>query len=163
MTAFAALFGAALFVASLLAPPAFADEPLVGTWNMVSWVAEDLETKEQKQVFGQHPAGLAIFTAEKRILSLFTAEGRTSPVTDADRAKLFLAMYSIAGKYRVEGNKYFVTVAVAQNPAWVGTQLFREFKVEGNRLTVTSAPAPGGPLMGGHMMKATTVYERVTQ
>lgn len=159
---FAALFGAALFVASMLARPAFADNPLVGTWKLVSWVVEDLETKKLKQPFGQHPPGLLIFTPEMRFIVLFTAEGRTGGQTEADRSRNFMTSYATAGKYRVEGSKYFATVEVAQNPALVGTGLTRDFKIEGNRLTVLTAPEKS-VLMNTHMAQVTAVYERVTQ
>ena len=162
MAAFAAMFCAALFIAAMLARPAFADEPIVGTWKMVSWVDEDLETKGQKAVFGQHPGGLLIFTPEKHFFILLTAEGRKGGQSEADRARNFLSSFAVAGKYRVEGSKHFWMVEVSEYPALVGTEPTRDIMIEGNRLTFVSAPERI-PWMDNHMARSTLVWERVTQ
>ena len=161
MTLFAALLGAALFVSSMLTRPAFADEPLVGTWKLVSLVNDDLETKEQWHGFGQHPGGLLIFTPQKRFMVLQTAEERKGSQSEAERAKAFATMFAMAGTYRVEGSKYFVTVELSWDPTYVGMELARDFKIEGNRLTSIAAPRRG--TQTGRMMVATSVWERVTQ
>lgn len=158
--AFAATMCAALFVAGLLAQPAFADEPLVGTWKVVSWVMDDLYTKEQKPYFGQHPQGFAIFTADKHFMILITAEGRQGGQTEADRARNFMTSYATAGTYRVEGSKYFLTIEVSQGPALVGSVAERDFKIEGNRMTVTTAPERTAAVEG-HMTQSTLVWEHV--
>ena len=161
ITAFAAIFGAVFFVACLLARPAVADEPIVGAWKLVSLVNHDPETKEQWHGFGQHPGGLIIFTPQKRYMVLQTAEGRKGSQSEAERAKAFATMFAQAGTYRVEGNKYFVTVELSWDPAFVGTEQAREFKIEGDRLTTIAAPRRG--TQTGRMMVATAVWERVTQ
>jgi hypothetical protein len=37
-------------------------ETLVGTWKLVSCVLEDVETKEQKPVWGANPNGYIVMT-----------------------------------------------------------------------------------------------------
>jgi hypothetical protein len=162
MIACAASVVAALFVTCLATRPALAAEPLVGTWKMVSWTIEDLETKEQKQPFGPHPLGQLIFTPEMRTSAIFTAAGRQGGSSEADRARSFASMYAAAGKYRVEGSKYYLTVEIASNPAAVGAEQTRTFKIEGDRLTITTDPERS-ILMGNHMAQAIAVYERVTR
>jgi len=159
---FAVLFGFALCIASVFARPAFAVEPIVGTWKLVSWVFEDVESHEQKQPFGQHPKGQLIFTPENRTMALITAMERRGGDSDADRAKSFMTMFAVAGKYRVDGSKYVLTVEIASSPALVGAVQSREFKIEGNRLTIVAAPMAVA-LMNDHMTRITAVYERVTQ
>ncbi len=162
MAAFAAMFGAAFCIAAMLARPALANDPIVGTWKLVSWIAEDLETKGQKAVFGQHPGGLLLFTPEKHFFILLTAEGRKGGQSEAERASNFLSSFAMAGKYRVEGSKHFWKVEVSEYPALVGTELTRDIMIEGNRLTFVSAPERI-PWMDFHMARSTLIWERVTQ
>jgi hypothetical protein len=48
-----------LCVILALAQPAFADDKdkLFGTWKIVSAAVEDVQTKEQKPLYGDHPKG----------------------------------------------------------------------------------------------------------
>jgi hypothetical protein len=158
-----ALLAVALVFVGLPTRTALAQDPLVGTWKIVSWVTEDLETKERKDVFGAHPTGFIIFTPQHRLISLLTGEGRKAPQTDAERAAAFQSMYSLSGKYRIEGGKYIVTVEVAQNPVAIGKELSRDFKISGNQLTITVSAEQGAPTMNGRPARAVTVYERETK
>jgi hypothetical protein len=36
---------------------------LLGTWKLVSWVSEDVETQERRALFGNRPTGYIIFIA----------------------------------------------------------------------------------------------------
>ena len=65
---------------------------IVGTWTLVSVVYEDVASKERTPVYGEHPRGIQIATPEGRWLALMTAEGRTIPQTDADRAQALKSM-----------------------------------------------------------------------
>ena len=62
-----------------------AKDKLIGTWKIVSAVMEDVETKEQKLVWGKHPNGYIILTPSGRWIVVQTAEGRKVPETDTDR------------------------------------------------------------------------------
>ena len=61
-------------------------EDLIGTWKLVSGFMEDVETKEQRTVWGEHPYGYIVLTPEGRWIVIQTAEGRNAPQTDEDRA-----------------------------------------------------------------------------
>ena len=50
-------------------------ETLVGTWKLVSCVLEDVETKEQKPVWGGNPNGYIVMTPGGRWIVIQTAEG----------------------------------------------------------------------------------------
>ena len=65
-----------MLVTVLFAAPAFAADPIVGTWKLVSVVYEDVATKERTPVLGEHPKGIQIATPEGRWLALVTAEGQ---------------------------------------------------------------------------------------
>jgi hypothetical protein len=60
-------------------------ETLVGTWKLVSCVLEDVETKEQKPVWGANPNGYIVMTPGGRWIVIQTAEGRDPPQNDEDR------------------------------------------------------------------------------
>jgi hypothetical protein len=147
----------------LFARTATADEPIAGTWKVVSCVAEDLETKEQMLPYGQYPGGEIVFTPEKRIIALLMFEGRKGGQSEAERAAAFSAMYLIAGTYRVEGSKFFYTVEVSDQPALIGREREREFKIEGNRLTVNTIPDRLSRWSRGHLARSIVVFERAAQ
>src|ERR1700752_3675539 len=111
-----------LAVLIMLASPARADDKtrIVGTWKLVSVVYEDQDTKARTPIYGEHPRGYQIATADGRWLALVTAEGRGVPKTDEDRLKAFRTMISYAGRYSVDGNKITTKVEVAWNESWVG-------------------------------------------
>ena len=159
--AFAAQFAVALSVILLSARTALAADPIVGTWKLVSMVSEDLDTKETKVILGEKPGGREIFTPEGRYIFLLTAEGRQATKTETDRATAFSTMFAQAGKYRVEGNKYILTVQLAKEPAVVGADVTYDVKIEGNRRTSIGPPARNP--MNGHMTRAIVVWERESQ
>ena len=45
---------------------------IVGTWTLVSVNYEDVATKERTPVYGEHPKGIQIATAQGRWLALMT-------------------------------------------------------------------------------------------
>ena len=99
---------ATLFCALLLlSAPAHADDKdkIVGTWKLISVVYEDAQTKEKTPVLGEHPRGYQIATPEGRWIALVTADGRTVPKTDEDRANALRTMIAYSGRYRVEDGK----------------------------------------------------------
>jgi hypothetical protein len=119
-------------------PTAFADDgaKLVGTWKLVSWEREVKATGEKEVLLGKNPSGYMIFTPEGRFMVILTGEGRQAPKTDKDRADLLKSMFALTGKYRVEGDKYFVKVDASWNPEWLGTDQERLFKIDANRLHI---------------------------
>jgi hypothetical protein len=59
-------------------------EILAGTWKLVSCSMEDVETKEQEHLWGEHPNGYLVLTSAGRWIVVQTAEGRRAPQTDED-------------------------------------------------------------------------------
>jgi Lipocalin-like domain len=125
-----------------LRPAASADDKdkLIGAWKIVSAVVEDVQTHEQKPLYGEHPKGYLILLATGRMMSLLVSEGRKAPQTDEERSVAYRSMVAYTGKYAVDGDKWTTTPDVAWNEAWPTNQV-RTFKLEGNRLTVETAPA----------------------
>ena len=132
---------------------------IVGTWTLVSVVYEDTATQQRTPVYGEHPKGIQIATAEGRWLALMTAEGRPIPKTDEDRAQALKSMIAYTGRYRVENGKVITKVEAAWNEAWVGGEQVREIKIDGDRLYIQSPPMPH-PNINNKMVRVIVEWER---
>src|SRR5258707_12112956 len=119
----------------LFTRPVFADDndKLVGVWKLVGAVVEDVQTKEQKPLYGEHPKGYLILLASGRMMSLLVSDGRKAPQTDEERSAAYRSMVAYTGKYKVEGNKWITKPDVAWNAAWLVDQE-RNFRLEGDKL-----------------------------
>ena len=141
--------------------PSFADdrEKLLGIWRLVSHEWEDQATGKRTPGMGKNPTGYIIFTPEGRMMTIITGEGRKTPNTDQDRAKLFDSMSAYTGIYRLEGDKWITKVDVAWAPNRLGTEQVRFFRFDGDRLYVISAwvPPPSGT---GGMGRVIITWER---
>ena len=132
---------------------------IVGTWALVSVVYEDTATKERTPVYGEHPRGIQIATPEGRWLALMTAEGRSIPKTDADRAQALKSMIAYTGCYRVENGQVITKVEAAWNEAWVGGEQVRNIRFEGDRLYIESSPMPH-PNINDKTVRVIVVWQR---
>ena len=148
----------------LMAVPARADDQelrqkIVGTWKLVSVVYEDQESKTRTPVLGEHPKGRQIATADGRWLALVTAEGRTVPKTDEERAQALRTMIAYTGRYRVEDGKVITKVEAAWNEAWVGGEQTRFIRFEGDRLFIESPPMPH-PNVSNKVVRVIVIWDR---
>jgi Lipocalin-like domain len=132
---------------------------IVGTWALVSVVYEDVATGERTPVYGEHPRGIQIATAEGRWLALMTAEGRAIPQTDADRAQALKSMIAYTGRYRVENGQVITKVEAAWNEAWVGGEQVRNIRFAGDRLYIESPPMPH-PNINDKTVRVIVVWQR---
>src|SRR5215204_3635606 len=96
------------------------DERIVGVWKLKAQVYEDTVTGERIPIFGDHPKGRQIATRDGRWLALATAEGRSTPKTDAERAQALLTMIAYTGRYRLKNGVVTTKVEAAWNESWVG-------------------------------------------
>ncbi len=134
-------------------------DDLVGTWKLATCVMEDVATKEQTAVWGEHPNGYLVLTADRRWLVVQTSQNRPPPHTDADRAAAFRSMLAYSGKYRLDGDKIVVTVDIAWDESWNGTEQVRHFRIENGRLHI-EAPAQRYANFGDAVMRALLIWER---
>jgi hypothetical protein len=58
---------------------------------------EDIETKEQTPVWGQHPNGYLVLTPRRWIV-VQTAQGREAPQSSDDHAAAFRSMLACSGR-----------------------------------------------------------------
>ena len=120
---------------------------------------EDIETKERKPIWGEHPNGCIVLTPSGRWIVVQTAEGRKVPQTDADRTAAFCSMLAYSGKYHTEGDRIIIKVDIAWDEGWNGTEQVRFYRVEGNTLHIEAAPQPYASF-GGRVMRGILVWER---
>ena len=144
--------------------PSFADDraKLVGVWKLVSWEREVQATGARLPSMGKNPTGYLVFTPEGRMMQIITAEGRTAPTTEKERAALLDSMSAFAGTYRVEGDRYITKFDVAWHPARVGVETVNSFRLEDSRLQVTGDWTPATAAdKAGNVGRSITTWERV--
>ena len=136
----------ALFALLLILPVTTtrsAENPLVGTWKLKSYVREVAATGERYNERGEHPNGYLSYSADGRMYAIITWENRITPrevvPTDEERIKLFSTMISYAGTYTFDAEKVVHHVDTSWNQNWTGTDQVRFYKLDGNTLTITSA------------------------
>jgi len=132
---------------------------IVGTWKLVGVAYADQATGERKSVYGEHPKGVQIATAEGRWLALMTAEGRGVPQSDDERAQALKTMIAYTGRYRVEDGKVVTKVEAAWNEAWVGSEQVRAVRFDGDRLYLQSPPMPH-PNMNDRTVRVIVEWQR---
>jgi hypothetical protein len=132
---------------------------IVGTWKLVSVVYEDQTSKERTPIYGEHPKGIQIATAEGRWLALMTGEGRGVPKADEEYAQAFKTMIAYTGRYRVDDGKVITKVEAAWNEAWVGTEQVRHIRFDGDRLYIESPPMPH-PNIDAKTVRVIVIWQR---
>jgi hypothetical protein len=132
-------------------------DKLLGTWKVVSAVVEDVQTKEQTPLYGEHPKGYLILLASGRMMALLVSEGRSPPQTDEERTAAYRSMVAYTGKYTVEGNKWTTKPDVAWNESYMVDQV-RYFKFDGDKLIIETAPAMSPDF--GKVVRFTVVWQK---
>jgi hypothetical protein len=116
--------------------------PIVGTWRVVSFEREVLDTKAKSQGFGGHAMGFTTYTPDGRMMSMVVDSTRKPPArptaTDAEAVDLFRTMLAYAGTYRVQGNEIILHSEISWNQDLSQVDQKRFFKIEGDRLTLTT-------------------------
>jgi Lipocalin-like domain len=140
-----------------------AGDSVVGSWRLLSWVQEDVESKAVQTVFGDNPVGVITYTSDGH-MSVFIANPKRRPTggplaTDAEAADLYRTMVAYSGTYSIDGNKVTHKVEVSWNQAWNGTDQQRLIEVKDNRLTIKS-PTMASPISGKESIN-TLVWERM--
>jgi Lipocalin-like domain len=139
------------------------DNSLVGAWTLKSTLRELVATGEKAPLFGEHPSGTLIYTAEGRVSAIMVADSRKAPAgsaaTDAETVALYRSMVAYAGRYTVEADRVIHHIEISWNQRWTGTDIVRFYKLEGNRLTLKTAAAPNAA--EGQMSASTLVWERL--
>ena len=143
---------------------AFADDAakLVGIWKLTAFDIEFQQSGKREAAFGgRKSSGYLIFTPDRRMMTLITAEGRKPGAKPEERAALHASMLSYTGMYRIEGDKFITKVDHSWNESWNGTDQERFYKLAGDKLEIVSAWIPSPTLPDGHLLRGILSWERV--
>ena len=83
-------FASALLALLLILPATAArtaDNPLLGTWKLKSYVREVAATGESYNERGEHPDGYLSYAADGRMYAITTWDNRAAPATSCRRPK----------------------------------------------------------------------------
>jgi hypothetical protein len=133
------------------------NDKLFGTWKVVSAFVEDVQTREQTPLYGEHPKGYLILLPNGRMMALLVSEGRSPPQNDEERAAAYRSMVAYTGKYTIEGNKWTTNPDVAWDENYMMDQV-RYFKIDGDKLIVETAPAMSPDF--GRIVRFTVVWQK---
>ena len=140
-----------------------AEDLVVGSWRLVSWVEVETESKAVHSVFGDDPTGVITYTPDGRMSLFIIDPKRTKPAgpkaTDAEAVELYRTMIAYSGSYSIEGNKVTHKIEVSWNQAWTGTNQQRFVEVKDNQLTIKTPPIIS-PVSGKESVH-TLMWERV--
>jgi len=131
------------------------NNPLLGTWKLISITAIFPDGKIDKEAFGANPIGYITYTIEGKMMVMFSKNKRqllsgnsASPLTNAihsvpieERAEAFSTFNSYAGSYSLDGDKVIHHVEIASIPNRIGKSLTRTFILKGNQVTLKTPPS----------------------
>jgi hypothetical protein len=126
--------------AVLLATTVGAQTPdtIVGTWRLVSFLSPDA-SGQQRPVWGEHPAGLIIYTSDGHV-SAQLYDPRRVPVGEIANAipsapaqGRYSGLYTYFGTFALDVGAHTVShhVEGAMAPDWVGSTLVRGYRFLG--------------------------------
>ena len=120
------------------------DHAIVGTWRLMSFTEENLDTGTVRYPFGETARALVIYAGNGYVATIFTAADRKPPVaaqaTEQEAIDLYRSMIAFGGRYELIANRLIYHPEMSWNEAWSGTTQERVFAVDGDRLEVRSVP-----------------------
>ena len=138
---------------------------LQGTWRLISYTGEDVESGARADVMGPHPSGYINYGRDGRMIVIITGSGRQKPAapvaTPEEAQALLKSLLAYAGTYTVDAQTHTVThhIDVSWDETRTGESHVRTYRIDGDRLTLTTQPSrdPGT----GRPTVRTVVWERV--
>ena len=138
-------------------------DKLIGTWKLVSVKARDLDSGEERDVWGPNPGGYITYGPDGRMMVINTRSGRRKPKgptpTPQEAAELFQGMLAYAGSYTVNGNEVTHHVDIAWNEGWCGSDMVRIARFDGERVHLSTRPSPDP--VNGRMSVRTMTWEKL--
>ncbi|MEL6462556.1 MAG: lipocalin-like domain-containing protein [Cyanobacteria bacterium J06621_15] len=133
----------------------YQNNPLIGTWKLISIKAIFPDGTIDDEAFGINPLGYINYTVEGKMMVIFSKSERpflsgnsASPLTNAihsvpieERAEAFSTFNSYAGSYTLDGDKVIHHVEIASIPNRIGKSLTRIFTINENRVTLKTPPS----------------------
>jgi hypothetical protein len=157
------LFCAALTTGLLLqGPPCFGDDhtKLAGTWKLVAFMTEDINTKVRENMCDEQAEGYLTFTAAGRVFGFATTKSgeplaNTPGSTDASRPPII----SYSGNYRVEGSDLAAKIDLAWEDGWPRTDELHHYRSDGDKRLVETTQLRYPNTFGSRMISI-LVWER---
>jgi len=118
------------------------ENPLVGTWRLVSIIRVDPKSGEKSEPWGKNPKGLITYTADGRMNVVFSNENMPvldSKATDKEIIEEHRRAVAYAGTYKVENGVAFHTIEVSNRGHYLGTTQRRPFTIAGRQVSLFSA------------------------
>ena len=131
---------------------------LVGTWRLLSFQMELMDTGERTEPYGADPCGRAVLT-DGHMMALITAPNRPAPTDQAGMAAAFGTLLAYSGAYRIDGDRLVTDCDLAWQPAWVGTEQVRQIVFDGDRLVLIS-PTQAHPGYPGRPVRGVLAWQR---
>jgi hypothetical protein len=140
-------------------------QPLLGTWKLVSYVGEEIPSGAKSDVMGPRPSGYINYGPDGRMIVIIVGSDRKKPVgaiaTQEEAQVLIRSMLAYAGTYTVDSEARTVTHHVDRSwdQSRTGESHARIYALDGHRLTLTTQPS-NDPATGRKTVR-TLVWERM--
>lgn len=118
--------------------------PLLGTWQLKSFVREVAGTGERYNQLGDHPDGYISYSPDGRMLVFFVSADQPRPrnaPTDEERIKLHKSMLAYGGTFDVSPGKVVHHIDIEWDGKRLGTDQVRFYTVEGDTLSLKTEPS----------------------
>ncbi len=126
------------------------NNPLIGTWKLISATAIHSDGMIDSEVYGANPTGCITYTADGYMMVMFSRSDRSlfskeiqSPLSREiqslpveECAQAFATFNAYAGTYTVNDNTVNHHLEMASIPNRVRTTLVRTFTLNGNQITL---------------------------
>lgn len=139
-----------------------AENPLVGTWRLVSFEVRD-EDGGVTHPFGRSAAGFLTYTANGYMAAQLGQTDRARltvgdwlAASDAEVAAAACDYYAYCGTYEVRGDTVVHRVKLSVMPNWIGGEQVRLVALSGDTVTLSTPLMP----LGGRQQTATLVWQR---
>ncbi len=139
------------------------DNPLIGTWRLLSWENRSLAGGGVSHPLGEDAVGYIMYgrdgymsVAIMRPDRARFAAGDLLGGSAEERARAAETYVSYCGRYEFRGDTVVHRVELSLFPDWVGIEQERLVEVEGDRLTLSTRPI----LLGGGQRTAHLIWER---
>ena len=113
--------------------------PLIGTWQLKSFVREIAGTGERYNQLGDHPDGYLNYSPDGRMLVFFVSADQPRPrnePSDEERIKLHKSMLAYGGTYDVSPGKVVHHIDIEWDGKRIGTDQVRLYAIDGETLSL---------------------------
>ena len=119
------------------------ENPLLGTWQLKSFVREVAGTGERYNQLGDHPDGYISYAPDGRMLVFLVSGDQPRPrsePSDEERIKLHKSMLAYGGTYTVSPGKVVHHIDIEWDGRRLGTDQVRFYTIEGDTLSLKTEP-----------------------